>query len=71
MLKAFASSHSRSLLFCTVVALLSNCSSAYYGALESIGIPKHEVLVHRIEKDRDDSQEEAKEQFQSMTALFR
>jgi Protein of unknown function (DUF2959) len=69
MPKTFASRHSRALLFCTVVALLSGCSSAYYGALESIGIPKREVLVHRIEKARD-SQEDAKEQFQSALEQF-
>ena len=53
----------------TVLVLLGGCSKAYYGALESIGIPKRDVMVHRVEKARD-SQEEAKEQFQSALEQF-
>ncbi len=49
--------------------LLASCSSAYYSALESVGIPKREVLVHRIEKARE-AQTEAKEQFQSALERF-
>jgi hypothetical protein len=47
----------------------SGCSSAYYGALEKVGIPKREVMVHRVEKARD-SQQEAKEQFKSALERF-
>ena len=53
----------------TSLILLAGCSKAYYGALESIGIPKRDVMVHRVEKARD-SQEEAKEQFQSALEQF-
>ncbi|WP_196139015.1 DUF2959 domain-containing protein [Aliikangiella sp. G2MR2-5] len=50
--------------------LLSGCQSAYYGALEKVGIHKRDVLVSRVEKTRD-SQEEAKEQFQSALEQFK
>ncbi len=52
-----------------VLLLLTGCSKAYYGALESIGIPKRDVMVHRVEKARD-SQQDAKEQFQSALEQF-
>jgi len=41
----------------------------YYSGLESIGIPKRELMVHRVEKARD-TQEETKEQFKSALAQF-
>ncbi len=46
------------------------CQSAYYGAMEQIGIPKREILVDRVEAARDD-QEEAKEQFQTALQQFK
>jgi len=49
-----------------VVVAAAGCQSAYYGAMEQIGIPKREILVDRVEDARDD-QEAAKEQF--LTAL--
>ncbi len=55
------------LLLC--VALLNGCSSMYYGALDSIGIPKREIMVHRVEKARD-TQLEAKKQFKSALEQF-
>ncbi|MEE9396572.1 MAG: DUF2959 domain-containing protein [Methylococcales bacterium] len=50
--------------------LLSGCSSTYYKALEGIGIPKRELMVHRVEKARD-TQEETKEQFQTALEKFK
>ena len=41
----------------------------YYGALESAGIPKRELMVHRVEKARD-TQEETKEQFKTALDQF-
>ena len=41
----------------------------YYNTLEKIGIPKREVMVHRVEKARD-TQEETKEQFRSALEQF-
>lgn len=48
------------------VLVLGGCSSAYYGAMEKIGIDKREIMVDRVEAARD-SQAAAKEQF--LTAL--
>lgn len=57
-------------LFLTVVfLLLSACSSMYYSSLEKIGIPKRDVMVHRVEKARD-TQQETKEQFKSALQQF-
>lgn len=47
----------------------TGCSSAYYGALEKVGIPKREVLVDRIGKARS-AQQEAKEQFADALEQF-
>lgn len=43
---------------------MTSCSSAYYGAMEKIGIHKREILVDRIE-DAKVSQQEAQQQFSS------
>lgn len=52
-----------------VAVALAGCKSAYYGALETLGIEKREILVDRVEEGRE-SQGEAKEQFQSALAAF-
>jgi len=49
--------------------LLAACSTAYYGALEKVGFHKRDILVHRIEKAREE-QDEAKEQFQIALEKF-
>ena len=41
----------------------------YYGGMEKIGIPKREIMVHRVEKARD-TQEKTKEQFKSALTQF-
>ncbi|MEC4749281.1 DUF2959 domain-containing protein [Methylomicrobium sp. Wu6] len=53
----------------SLIFSLSACSSLYYSGLEKIGIPKREVMVHRVEKARD-TQEETKEQFKSALEQF-
>ena len=50
--------------------LLASCATAYYRALETVGIEKREILVDRIEEARD-SQTEAKEQFTSALDRYR
>ena len=55
-------------LFCLLVSL-SACSSVYYKGLEKIGIPKRDVMVHRVEKARD-TQQETKQQFKSALEQF-
>lgn len=51
------------------ILVLVGCSSAYYGALEKVGIHKRDLMVDRVEDARD-AQEEAKEQFQSALEQF-
>ena len=48
---------------------LAGCETAYYDAMEQLGIPKREILVDRVEAARD-SQEDAKEQFASALEQF-
>lgn len=49
---------------------LAGCQSAYYNALEKVGIQKREVLVDRVEDGRD-AQQAADEQFSSALEQFR
>lgn len=51
------------------VLTVSACSTLYYSGLEKIGIPKRDVMVHRVEKARD-TQEETKQQFKSALEQF-
>lgn len=53
-----------------VMIVAAGCQSAYYGAMEKMGIPKREILVDRVEAARDD-QEAAKEQFQTALQEFK
>lgn len=50
-------------------ALLSGCSSAYYGVMEKVGFAKREILVSRVEKAQD-AQGEAKAQFANALEAF-
>ena len=50
--------------------LLVGCSSAYYAALEQVGIPKREVLVDRVEAARD-AQQDAQAQFKDALEQFK
>jgi exonuclease VII small subunit len=59
---------SRSLL-ATALLTLTACSSTYYSGLESMGIPKRDLMIHRVEKARD-TQEDTKEQFKSALEQF-
>ncbi len=52
-----------------VTVFVSGCSSMQYAAMETVGIPKRDILVDRVEDARD-SQNEAKEQFISAYAQF-
>jgi hypothetical protein len=55
------------------VIVLSSCSSAYYSAMEKVGIHKRDIMVDRVEEAKE-SQEDAQKQFKSaleeMTALI-
>ncbi|HUQ50905.1 MAG TPA: DUF2959 domain-containing protein [Gammaproteobacteria bacterium] len=60
----------RLLALLAAAPLLASCTTAYYRALETIGIEKREILVDRIEDARD-SQADAKEQFSSALDRYR
>ena len=55
--------------FLAFIFSVSACSSVYYSGLEKMGIPKRDVMVHRVEKARD-TQEETKEQYKSALDQF-
>jgi len=55
------------------IIALASCSSAYYSAMEKVGIHKRDIMVDRVVEAKE-SQQEAQEQFKSaleqMTALI-
>ncbi|MDT8895822.1 DUF2959 domain-containing protein [Halomonas sp. I1] len=53
-----------------MLLLLTGCQSAYYGALEKVGIHKRDLMVERVEEGRD-AQVAAEEQFVSALEQFR
>ncbi|MEC9482410.1 MAG: DUF2959 domain-containing protein [Halomonas sp.] len=57
-------------LLLVVLVGIAGCQSAYYGALEKVGIHKRDVLVDRVEEGRD-AQQAAQEQFASALEQFR
>lgn len=59
----------RTALLACVALVLSGCSSAYYGAMEKLGVPKRQILVDRVQAAQG-AQEEAKEQFASALEQF-
>lgn len=60
----------RPLLLALLALALSACSSAYYGALEQVGVHKRDILVDRITAAQE-SQQEGQEQFRDALEQFR
>lgn len=58
------------LLLSLALMALAGCQSAYYSALEKVGLHKRDILVDRVEAARD-SQQEAKEQFKDALEHYR
>lgn len=59
-------------LFATALLIalsLSSCSTAYYAAMEKIGIPKREILTSRVENAKD-AQVDAQEQFKDALEAY-
>lgn len=56
--------------FLIILLVTSACSSTYYAAMESIGIPKRDLVKKRIIATQD-AQEDTKEQFQTALERFR
>ena len=54
----------RTLTMLSAIFILSACSSAYYSAMEKVGIHKRDIMVDRVEEAKE-SQEEAQAQFKS------
>ena len=60
---------------CVIISIfaLASCSSAYYSAMEKVGIHKRDIMVERV-VDAKESQQDAQAQFKSaleeMTALI-
>lgn len=52
------------LLISTTLLLLTACQSAYYSAMEKVGVHKRDILVDRVEATKE-SQEKSQKQFQS------
>ncbi|WP_019019312.1 DUF2959 domain-containing protein [Modicisalibacter luteus] len=57
-------------LLLVVLVGMAGCQSAYFSALEKVGIHKRDVLVDRVEEGRD-AQQAAQEQFSSALEQFR
>lgn len=60
----------RLILVCCALLTLVACQSAYYSAMEKVGIHKRDILVDRVEDARD-SQQHAKEQFKDALERYR
>ena len=48
----------------TSLFTLSGCQTAYYSAMESVGVHKRDILIDRVEEAKE-SQQESQEEFQS------
>jgi hypothetical protein len=59
-----------STLLALAMPVLASCQTAYYATMEKLGYPKRALLVSRVQQARD-SQQAAKEQFQSALERFR
>jgi len=57
------------ILVSVLLVFFGGCSTAYYGAMEKVGIHKRDILVDRVEGARD-AQSEAQEQFKSALEQF-
>lgn len=60
----------RLMLFSFILLALVGCQSAYYSAMEKVGLHKRDILVDRVEDARD-SQQQAKEQFKDALERYR
>lgn len=60
----------RALLAAFMLTTLTACQTAYYSAMEQVGVHKRDILVDRVEDARD-SQQEAQQQFKDALEQFR
>ncbi|KKO44472.1 DNA repair protein [Arsukibacterium ikkense] len=59
----------RIVLLVLSLLLLAGCQSAYYSAMEKVGVHKRDILAERVEKAQN-AQQEAQQQFSSALAQF-
>ena len=59
----------RALALVATAALLGGCETAYYSAMESVGIPKRDILASRVVSARD-AQQDAKEEITDALTEF-
>lgn len=64
-----ASAITRLLVVAALVSLAA-CQSAYYGAMERLGVPKRDIMVSRV-TEAQEAQEEGQEQFRNALEQFR
>lgn len=60
----------RLMLLSFTLFALAGCQSAYYSAMEKVGLHKRDILVDRVQDARD-SQQQAKEQFKDALERYR
>jgi hypothetical protein len=60
----------RKLLVLSLILFVTGCESAYYDAMERLGIPKREILVDRI-SEAQQAQQEGQQQFVDALEQFR
>ncbi len=60
----------KGLILAAALLALSGCQSAYYSAMEQVGVHKREILVDRVDAARD-AQEDAQVQFKDALQQFR
>ncbi len=59
----------RALALVAAAAVLGGCETAYYSAMESVGIPKRDILASRVVSARD-AQQDAKEEITDALTEF-
>lgn len=60
----------KKLFAATLLVALTGCQSAYYSAMEQVGVHKRDILVDRVEETRD-AQGEAQEEFRDALEQYR
>lgn len=58
------------LLGCTLAITLTGCQSAYYSAMEQVGVHKRDILVDRVDNAKE-AQQEAQEQFKDALEQYK
>ena len=61
--------NTNSIVAVALIFVVGGCATAYYGAMEKVGIHKRDILVDRVESARD-AQAEAQQQFKSALDQF-